>query len=84
MDRVTLSARFSSGESGAIGGGGGIGAVKGGGGGNRLPLPELTGNGTTPTGGGGGKLGAITCILFGLYSNMTVVFIGVIISYGNG
>ncbi len=35
-----------------------------------LDLAE--GNGTDPTGGGGGSLGAITCILFGRYSKITV------------
>lgn len=72
LEGVTFSldvSGVSSDES--SGGGGGIFAM-GGGGGNRFGLDLAEGRGTAPRGGGGGRLGATTCILLGLYSKITV------------
>lgn len=47
----------------------------GGGGGSRFGLDLAEGNGIAPRGGGGGRVGATTCILLGRYSKITVAYI---------
>jgi hypothetical protein len=69
-DGVTFSLEVS-GVSSEESSGGGILAI-GGGGGNRFGLDLAEGTGRAPRGGGGGRLGATTCILLGRYSKITV------------